>query len=219
MKTSKLILLSYAGILFLLITGFVAYEAMRDVQEKDGPFSTHTINLPAFSYIHTNQSFLIEEGEINEFLIKYPKEEAQPEIKYHISGDTLFIEELDNCKKLVLKITNNRQALGIKANKATIEFHGIKTDTLKLKGKADTKFKNFHKCKITHLFVTLDHSSFKAYKGKFENVECNLYKSEFYSHKKIATITGTGKHDSKLNLRLSKKINLTLDKSSHLDCY
>lgn len=222
MKTSKIILFSYIGLLFLAATGFVIYGVTTDYTPRVKPqtvLKTIKADIKPYKYINTTrQNIDIKTDTANYLSIRLPEESHVNNIDFKVSNDTLYLTRTHKYYYVTIH-TTPKSVINVTSNSAYTSFYNINADTLNYNGENNSKINNFYdNTSIKALNITLEKSKLRANNGSFDELRLNSTDSYVYIKHKINNVEGQIKHKSEVQLRGSKRIDLAMDESSKLYC-
>lgn len=222
MKTSKIILFSYIGLLALAFLGFVIFLTKFDHKARSREhteYKTLTENLPAFKFISVDQQSLKIQGDDTSYLSMFVKIDSDiSTIAYSCSNDTLYIKKsgLDNEVTLHLK---NTTALNLVSRNSRVSINDLKLDTINYTAWNGSELRGFRNSDIQVMNTGLSGSRFYAFEGSISQLNLNAEKSSLNIRCKLASVTGQMHDNSELRLKNSGILNLKKDNSSRFYCY
>ncbi len=220
MKTSKLILFSYIGLLAFAFLIFVIFLKATDQErraEQKIKIETHQVGLPSFTHVKVDrQNTEIKCGDTNMATVYYHKDSVCPDILWEKIGDTLLIKKSDQYSQLKI-VVNSTVSLHVESQGGKVSFNKLKIDSLFLNGTKAT-FNGFDNSEVDYVYANLMKSRVQSYSGQFNNAEMNLTSSNIYISKPMISIRGKAAEKSEFRIRKVHKIDLEMDESSNLRC-
>ena len=223
MKTSKIILFSYIGLIAVAFLIFVIYlrHADNKYRREAGKYTTIEKDIPSFKYIYTDGGVFINLLNDDRTFITVSAQEKYnvSEINFSVSNDTLFVHPTNNTNSASIHL-KHRSSLNLVSNNAKVFINGFNTDTLNYLAMAKSEISGFNNnSNITVVNATLTESKFNAYQGSIDQLNLKSVKSSTNIRSKMSAVSANMKDNSDVRLGNCDKIDLEKDESSKFYCY
>lgn len=158
MKLSNILLASFCTLFIIYLFGVAAevrFKGVKNVgyEEQSNQYNECTLNpkttipLPSFKILKINNisdlgTISFSNQKQNSFSVYTPKDSVKPQLNYHTSGDTLFLETLDNkgiCKAFRIDLTEHPHTLIVDSMVIHLTTTSTNLKKLQLKG-SSTQF-------------------------------------------------------------------------------
>lgn len=216
MKTSKIILFSYVG---LLATAFLVFvivlrAADQEYREVDGKYTTIKKELPDFKYIHIEGQYTNLVNSDSCFIDALAPEKSNvKEINFSVLNDTLFICPTNNVNTVSVFFPKRSNLYLVNYN-ARINLVNVNADTLNYIGVENSEISDFYKSTVGYVDATVKDSRFYAYQGSITKLNLNAEKSAVNIRGKMSAANVVISNNSEVRLGSVDKINLEKDESS-----
>ena len=221
MKTSKIILFSYIGLLALAFFIFVIYltQINHKYEKERGELKTITKDLPAFKYISVDQQSVQLKNDDKTFISALVKEDSDvPDIAFTCSNDTLFINHSGNYMTLIIHLKNSPE-LNLINHNSNIFITDFSADTMNYTATGKGQISGFKNTNIGIFNAGLFDSQLNAYNGSIDHLNLKSEKSKVYVTNKINSVNAQIVDNSDVRLKGCNKIDIEKDDSSKFNCY
>lgn len=222
MKTSKLILFSYIGILALTFLGFVIYLTTVDQESRstvESKYQQISEQLPFFNCISVDRiSLNITGSDKSEISVYVERDKEVPDIAYRCSNDTLFVDYTGKYGYVNLQLQNT-PTLNVISKGGVVHMKEIEVDTLNYTGLDESELRGFNGCKVSVVTVDLLNSRFFAFNGSMGRFQLNAAKSRVNVKCDLAEVAGEISNNSEVRINNAESLSLRKDKSSRFFCY
>ena len=216
MKTSKIILFSYIG---LLATAFLVFvivlrAADQEYREVDGKYTTIKKDLPDFKYIHIEGQNTNLVNSDSCFIDALALEKSNvTEINFSVLNDTLFIHPTSYVNTVSVFFPR-RSNIYLDNYNARINLVSINADTLNYIGIENSEISDFYKSTVGYVDANVKDSRFYAYQGTIGQLSLNADHSNINIRNKMSSAKVQLSDNSDVRLGNVDKIDLEKDESS-----
>ena len=220
MKTSKIILFSYIGLIAVAFLIFVIYlSAAEDNPRTSIPkYTIIEKEVPAFKYIVADhQNIAFNHDERIHISAPVQNKDSVSEINYSLLNDTLYILPTKGVDYVTIHI-GDVSKLTIVNNSARILANGVITDTLNYIGTGNSEINGFSNSTIGFVSADISGSRLYAYQGSIDELNLNAEKSSVNIRSKMSLAKVQLSDNSDVRLGNVGKIDLEKDDSSKFYC-
>lgn len=221
MKTSKIILFSYIGLLAMAFLAFVIFIVNVDhkFKSQESKVKTLTKELPAFKYICVERQSVQLKNDDKTYISALIEQDSDlKEITFKSSGDTLFINHTDGYLNLVIHLKDISELNLINLN-ANISVSDLVLDTLNYQATGTGQISGFRNSTIGTVNAGLSGSQFNAYDGAISQINLKAENSKVNIRKKLDSFIAQISTNSDVRIGNCYKINFEKDDSSKFYCY
>jgi hypothetical protein len=215
MKTSKIILLSLAGIIVLFMLSLLIEKKEKNIKQIPANLLSEKQPLPVIRHLRVNDSGMVNvsSGESDSIEILFEKGKKPDYPFYRVDGDTLIIDRLSHTDQIHLFVTlKNLESAKIIRSSLTVK----KLTTQRFGVLADSSMVHFTNCSTDTLQLTLNgrtHCTFDNKYLAFVNIESKNSTCRLESET-IGELVSNLESHSELSVNKALKYNVKTDSTS-----
>lgn len=220
MKTSKIILFSYIGLLAFAFLVFVIVLQAADKTYKEVDRKSNVIkkDLPDFKFIAVEGQNINLINDMNNYIEAVSHEKSKvSEINFSVLNDTLFIHPTSNALGVSVHFPR-RSNLALVNKNAHIRVSSFNADTLNYIGTGNSEISGFSESKIGYVDANVKNSRFYAYQGTIGQLSLNADHGNINIRSKMSTASVIINNNSDVRLGNVDKIDLEKDETSKFFC-